>query len=40
VWWVTVPDGGHFTWVEAPGCVLDAMRRLAAGSAAPPPDRP
>jgi pimeloyl-ACP methyl ester carboxylesterase len=39
-WWVTVPDGGHFTWVEAPGCVLDAMRRLAAGSAAPPPDRP
>jgi pimeloyl-ACP methyl ester carboxylesterase len=39
-WWVAVPDGGHFTWVEAPGCVLDAMRRLAAGLPAPAPDRP
>ena len=39
-WWITVPNGGHFTWVEAPGCVLDAMRRLAAGSAAPPRDCP
>jgi pimeloyl-ACP methyl ester carboxylesterase len=29
-WWVAVPDAGHFTWFEAPGCVLDAMRRLAA----------
>ena len=37
-WWVTIPDGGHFTWVEAPGCVLDALRRLAAD--APPSDRP
>ena len=31
-WWTAVPAAGHFTWVEAPGCVLDAMRRLASGS--------
>ena len=37
-WWITVPDGGHFTWLEAPGCVLHAMRRLAAGSDAPHTD--
>ncbi len=31
-WWAAIPGAGHFTWVEAPGCVLDAMRRLASGS--------
>ncbi|MEP6651322.1 MAG: alpha/beta hydrolase [Lapillicoccus sp.] len=34
-WWTAVPDAGHFTWFEAPGCVLDAMRRLASVSTAP-----
>jgi pimeloyl-ACP methyl ester carboxylesterase len=34
-WWTAVPDAGHFTWVEAPGCVLEAMRRLASGSTTP-----
>lgn len=28
-WVMTVPDAGHFLWHEKPGCVLDAMRRLA-----------
>jgi pimeloyl-ACP methyl ester carboxylesterase len=29
--WVEVVDGaGHFTWVEAPGAVLTALRRLTA----------
>jgi pimeloyl-ACP methyl ester carboxylesterase len=39
-WSVTVANGGHFIWVEAPGCVLDAMRRLASGAPAPLPERP
>jgi pimeloyl-ACP methyl ester carboxylesterase len=30
-WWTAVPDAGHFTWVEAPGCMLGAMRRLTSG---------
>jgi pimeloyl-ACP methyl ester carboxylesterase len=34
-WWVTVPEAGHFTWFESPGCVLDAMRRLAGEPASP-----
>jgi pimeloyl-ACP methyl ester carboxylesterase len=30
--WVEVVEGaGHFTWVEAPGAVLAALRRLTAG---------
>jgi len=30
--WVEVVDGaGHFVWVEAPGAVLGALRRLTAG---------
>jgi pimeloyl-ACP methyl ester carboxylesterase len=30
--WVEVVDGaGHFTWVEAPGAVRAALRRLTAG---------
>ena len=33
-WWMAVPDAGHFPWVEAPGCVLEGMRRLASGSVA------
>jgi pimeloyl-ACP methyl ester carboxylesterase len=28
-WGVTVPDAGHFVWVESPGCVAAAMTRLA-----------
>jgi len=28
-WGVSVPDAGHFPWIESPGCVLSAMRRLA-----------
>ncbi|HEU4330751.1 MAG TPA: alpha/beta hydrolase [Lapillicoccus sp.] len=39
-WWVTVPGAGHFTWYEAPGCVLDAMLRLASGTSAPEPRTP
>jgi pimeloyl-ACP methyl ester carboxylesterase len=31
--WVEVVDGaGHFVWVEAPGAVLAALRRLDSGS--------
>jgi pimeloyl-ACP methyl ester carboxylesterase len=30
-WAMSVPDAGHFPWVEAPGCVADAMKRLADG---------
>jgi pimeloyl-ACP methyl ester carboxylesterase len=25
-----VPEAGHFPWVEQPGCVADALVRLAA----------
>jgi pimeloyl-ACP methyl ester carboxylesterase len=28
--WVEVVDAGHFLWVEAPGAVLAALRRLTA----------
>jgi pimeloyl-ACP methyl ester carboxylesterase len=28
-WGVSVPDAGHFPWVERPGCVLSALTRLA-----------
>ena len=33
-WWVAVAGAGHFPWVEARGCVLEAMQRLASGSVA------
>jgi pimeloyl-ACP methyl ester carboxylesterase len=28
-WAVSVPEAGHFPWIESPGCVAAAMRRLA-----------
>jgi pimeloyl-ACP methyl ester carboxylesterase len=28
-WGISVPDAGHFPWVESPGCVASAMSRLA-----------
>ena len=28
-WGISVPDAGHFPWVESPGCVAAAMDRLA-----------
>jgi pimeloyl-ACP methyl ester carboxylesterase len=28
-WGISVPDAGHFPWIEAPGCVAAAMERLA-----------
>ena len=28
-WGVSVPDAGHFPWIETPGCVSSAMHRLA-----------
>ena len=32
--WVDVVEGaGHFIWVEAPGAVRSALRRLTAGAA-------
>jgi pimeloyl-ACP methyl ester carboxylesterase len=29
-WGVSVPDAGHFPWIEAPGCVAAAMSRLVS----------
>jgi pimeloyl-ACP methyl ester carboxylesterase len=29
-WGISVPDAGHFPWVESPGCVAAAMDRLAS----------
>lgn len=28
-WGISVPDAGHFPWLESPGCVAAAMDRLA-----------
>jgi pimeloyl-ACP methyl ester carboxylesterase len=35
-WSVVVPGAGHFVWHEAPGCVVAAVDRLVAESAASP----
>jgi pimeloyl-ACP methyl ester carboxylesterase len=28
-WGISIPDAGHFPWIESPGCVAAAMNRLA-----------
>jgi len=28
-WGISIPDAGHFPWMESPGCVASAMSRLA-----------
>jgi pimeloyl-ACP methyl ester carboxylesterase len=30
-WAASVPQAGHLPWIEAPGCVAAAMRRLTSG---------
>jgi pimeloyl-ACP methyl ester carboxylesterase len=27
-WGISIPDAGHFPWIESPGCVASAMSRL------------